>query len=283
MGNQIANYCHYLKFCFCGLALALCSLFAIGARAEIIWHWQDEFTEEERDKLQQWIRQTTHALETHVAPYPFDVHLYFYRADEEDEPVPWANTRRAPVQGIDFHVAPEFSLQAFLDDWTAPHELSHLLIPFVGKRNAWFAEGFASYMQYQVMRAQGVLSTAQIQERYRIRIEKAAQDYRLNKLPFAQAAPTLRKNAEYPTMYWGGAVYFLQVDSALRHRGSSLRQVLAEYVRCCRNNSEGLKDLVANLDRISASSIFSDGIRKNRERQGFPPYRHLFINSAADS
>ncbi|MEW5250535.1 gluzincin family metallopeptidase [Microbulbifer sp. 2201CG32-9] len=246
------------------------------AKAELVWHWQDPFDAADKQKLTKWIDRTVTAVEQQVGPYPFDVHIYFYRRAGRGQPVPWANTRRGRVQGVNFYVDPSFSLQDFLRDWTAPHELSHLLIPYLGRRNAWFAEGFASFMQYQVMQQMGVLTEEQALARYRVRIEKAAREYRESTQPFALAAPKLQRRRQYPTMYWGGAVYFLQADRLLRQRDDSLQRVLARYTTCCRTQTRGLDQLVAQLDRISTSTLFSNLLRDNRSQQGFPRFQNLF-------
>jgi len=255
---------------------------SLSVRAEIVWHWQHSFTASEKRKVQQWITQTVRTIERQVAPYPFDVHLYFYRRTGRGEPVPWANTRRDSEQGVNFHIDPDYPLQAFLDDWTAPHELSHLLIPYLGRRHAWLAEGFASFMQFRVMQAMGILSDEQMLERYRVRIERAAGNYRADAQPFAVAAPTLHRSGQQPTMYWGGAVYFLQIDRALREQGDSLQRVLASYVECCRAGNHGLSGLIAELDRISASTLFSSALRENQSRPGFPMYENLFPVAETD-
>lgn len=256
--------------------------FSFSARAEIVWHWEHTFTAAEKHKLQQWITQTVSTIEREVTPYPFDLHLHFYHRAGRGEPVPWANTRRGAEQGVNFHVDPEFPLQAFLDDWTAPHELSHLLIPYLGRRHAWLAEGFASYMQFQVMQAMGVLSSKQVHERYRVRIERAAGNYPADTRPFAAAAPALHRSGQQPTMYWGGAVYFLQLDHALREQGDSLQRVLASYVECCRTKKHELNGLIAELDRISSSTLFSSALLDNQSRPGFPPFENLFPAAETD-
>ncbi|AOS95616.1 hypothetical protein AUP74_00140 [Microbulbifer aggregans] len=257
------------------LWLLLFCLVTSPARAEIVWHWKDAFTAEEKTKLTRWVSETTAAVEQHVAPFPFDLHIFFYRRQSQREPVPWANTRRSGIQGVNFYVDPDYPLQAFLDDWTAPHELSHLLIPYLGRQHAWFAEGFASYMQFQIMQQMGVLSAEQVQARYRVRVERAARRYRYDDRPFAEAALRLRENSEYPTMYWGGAVYFLDVDKQLRKDGISLRSVLTDYVRCCRVRNHDLEALTQELDRLSRTKLFSETLADNRLQTGFPAFQHL--------
>ncbi len=242
-----------------------------AASADLVWHWEDRFNEGEKEKLTEWITATVAGIEQFVAPYPFDIHIHFHRSSSARQPVPWANTiRRSRRQGVNFHVNPEFSSEALRADWTAYHELSHLLIPYLGRQHSWFAEGFASYMQYQVMQAVGVLTEAQMRARYQERIGRAERRYDLDHMPFTEAAPTLRAMRQYPTMYWGGAVYFLRVDRELRERNKSVVQAVRDFVKCCRSSPRGLNSLVATLDRLSDGQAFRHELDQIRTEPGFP-------------
>jgi len=253
------------------LAVLIYCQSAVGA--ELRYVWEDHFSSAERERLVAWIEETAGAVETLVGAYPMDVRVYFHRLDGSREPVPWANTQRNRSQGVHFHVNPDFPLPAFRADWTAPHELAHLMLPYVGRRYAWFAEGFASYMQYQVMRTMGVLSPAAAERRYRDNLRRAERDYAYPDRPFVDAAPRLRAEGRYPVMYWGGAAYFGQVDAALARRGSSLVAVVRGYMACCRRNRADLAALIAELDRVSGTTVFSEVLTRFRGTPGFPEYR----------
>ena len=58
-------------------------------------------------------------------------------------------------------VNPESSMQEITNDWTAFHELSHLLIPYRGHGDLWFSEGLATYYQNIIQARAGVLSEAE--------------------------------------------------------------------------------------------------------------------------
>lgn len=253
--------------------LGMCVLVALSvcATAQPVWHWEGDFTDQEQSKLTQWIARTVSGVESTVAPYPFDVHIHFHRLAGYDQPVPWANTDRWPRQSVHFHVDPEYPIDDFLADWTAPHELSHLLMPYLGREYSWFAEGFASFMQYQVMVEMGLLSEQQALVQYREKVGRAGDKFNYPALPFAQAASRLRQDRQYPTMYWGGALYFFAVDEKLRQSGSSFVAVLAKYVACCRMPRDSMDELLAELDRLSKSAIFSEQMQQFETRPGFPP------------
>lgn len=249
---------------------AVCSA---SAHAQLQFEWRDRFSEHEETMLTDWLQQTYAALQEAVGPLPFDVLIYFHRADRGSGPVPWAHTQRGSRQGVHFYVNTRQSARSFLSDWTASHELSHLVIPYLGERHAWFAEGFASFMQFQVMRQLGVIDQGEMMKRYLVRFEKARSRYTYDDVPFAEAAPQLRSQGQYPTMYWGGALYFWQVNQALQQQGEGdLIAVLREYLACCRMRRQGLQGLTKQLDQLSDTVLFTSTLTEFRSRAGFPRY-----------
>merc|ERR1711974_75047 len=63
---------------------------------------------------------------------------------------------------IRLYVDTRFGLDAFLNDWTLAHEWSHLAIPFVGDKYRWFSEGFASFIQWQVLFEMGQMNDLEL-------------------------------------------------------------------------------------------------------------------------
>ncbi|MDZ7668152.1 MAG: hypothetical protein U5Q16_01590 [Gammaproteobacteria bacterium] len=245
---------------------------ADAASSALRFVWLDDFAAAEQVKLTAWIQETHAAAVRLTGPLPMPVRVYFHRRDGAREPVPWAHTQRSSTQGVHFHVDPRFPLEDFRRDWTAPHELSHLILPYLGPRHAWFAEGFASYLQYAVMQSMGVLSADEARRRYRRKLERAERGYEHTHQPFVAAAPRLRAEGKYPVMYWGGAAYFMQVDQALAERGSSLQSVLRDYLTCCRRDRDGLYSLLEELDRLAGAAVFSERLEHFESAPGFPRY-----------
>ncbi len=257
--------------CLTGTLLALATF---ASQAHMQAAFEDRFAAREQARLVNWAQRVLGGVESLTAPLPFDVRVDFHRASSAREPVPWAHTRRGTRQGVSFHVNPAFDDTEFQADWTAPHEFSHLLIPYLGRRHAWFAEGFASYMQYQVMQHMGVLDAQEVVALYRQHMARAERRFDLDHLRFVDAAPRLRAAGRYPTMYWGGAVLFLRWDARLRaEHDTTLADVLAGYLACCRMTSRGVDGLIAALDEESGSDIFSDEFSRYSSARGFPQWQ----------
>ena len=162
-------------------------------------------------------------------------------------------------QGVRFVVNPTFPLEQFLQDWTAPHELSHLLIPYLGRRHAWFAEGFASYMQYQVMYHMGVMDWPQVVDRYRRQMTKAAEQLRVcTRIPFpCRCAATARgRPISDPVLGRRSPVSSRWTAACVSAVDQTLGTVIAGYLACCRMRTREL----AEPDRRAGRGLRHHGL-----------------------
>ena len=275
------------------MGLLFYSAFAFGQsdHSGLIFQWQHKFNPAEQSAIKQWLANVEIAQRQLFGDLPFPVYIEVFRASQhtqEDmgEPVPWARTLRSHHrQALQFYLDMRYSDQQRMQDWTAPHEMAHLIFPYLGEKDAWLAEGFASYLQFMLMEQMGVIDSYTRQQRLIQRIQKAEQDYYAsaalqsypkNQLPaFADIAPLLRSSGDNPTMYWGGAVFFLQLDAKLKNRGG-LQSVLKRYLNCCRLQTTSTPELLATLDKLSFSRLFSETYQEFYSRTGFPEYRRWF-------
>lgn len=234
------------------------------AFCKVIFHYSDEFSSVEKEKLENWLNETAVATQRKLGKYPFDLNLYLHRADNSSEPVPWANTERSGEQSVHFHVDTKFALKDFLKDWTAPHEISHLAIPFVGKSNSWFAEGFATYMQNEILLEMKQCTQEDIDKKFEEKIANARPYYQ-EESPFSEVAMNLRKKYRFPQMYWGGAYFFRQLDQILQDEdGRTLCDVMKDYEACCRLEDKSMNDILSSIDKQVKGSPAQDLMRDYR-------------------
>lgn len=263
---------------FCILAGLGCALLILAATAEANprWHWEDRFSDAERENLTDWVRHAHTGLVKLIGDLPYSYDVHFHRSGRSHEPVPWAHTwkywnRRA----VNFYVDPRYSSRDFERDWTAYHELAHLMFPYLGRGGMWFAEGIASYLQYQAMYAAGELSWVQAIERYESRFRAAGKYERLDRYAVVDLAHVGRRSGRNVRLYWGGAAYFMEADRRLHaERGMRLHDVIRDYLDCCfGSRGRGAAGMIRSFDRISDSRIFSEVYAETVKLKGFPPTR----------
>lgn len=217
-------------------------------------HWQHDFSAVEQEKLSQWLAFSSQATLNQLGPYPFAMQLYLYRRAGK-EPVPWANTWREHSQQVHFYVAPQFSKQQFIADWTAYHEIAHLALPYLGRRHAWFAEGFASYMQYRIMQQAGLIGSAAREINAKFAPQRKHYQQQLS---MADTAAQLLSQRRFAASYWGGAQFFVVAERLLQQQGKApLHLQIQRYQQCCRMQDSSLTQLILSLDKLSDSTLFS--------------------------
>ncbi len=244
------------------------------------WHWEDDFSTEEKAKIAKYITAVSQATFNILGNYPFEVHYYFKRSNNENEPIPWAHTlRNKKIQGVRFYINPLFSYEVLYADWTAPHEISHLSIPFLGNENSWFSEGYASYMQYQIMQELGVYTKEEVDIKYHEKIENIKDDYS-DKMIFVENAKALRNRYNFPAMYWGGAKYFMHVDSLLQsEEGISLNDLIKNYQLSNRNEDKNIEMLLHSLDKDLKMPVFMNLYEECNTK----PFIEIYKNKSDES
>jgi hypothetical protein len=132
-------------------------------------------------------------------------------------PVMFGMVVRGGHPGALLLVRPHGDRSALVGEWVAVHELSHLALPFVQRRDAWFSEGLASWYQ-QVLRVRaGLLDERAAFARLADGFE-AARDGNIKRVPH---------------LYWAGAAFWLLADVHLRENGSSVDEALRSIRACC--------------------------------------------------
>lgn len=242
-----------------------------SAQAAPRWYWHDAFTQPEIAGLTSWIDDSRRGFSALFGAPLDDIKIHFHRYPRASEPVPWAETNKGNGRRADFHVDTRYSWNEFRSDWTAPHELSHLLFPYLGDDSRWFAEGIASYLQYQIMYANGTLTWEQTLARYEDSFRAARSTAGFDDVSIVEQSRRASSGG-YARLYWGGAAYFLQADQRLfREHGLRLNDIIRKYGQCCYTawgvDADGM---IAIFDRLSDSTVFSDTYADSVVRPGFP-------------
>lgn len=201
------------------------------------------------------------------------------------EPVPWAYVARGGGPAIHLFVNPSRPAVEFERDWSLTHEMSHLFLPYVASRDAWFYEGVPTYLQNTLMARGGALSAEEAWERMHAGFRRGALT--APHLSLARANERVGFGP-YLRVYWGGAALMLEADLRLRNQSGgkqSLDTALAQLARCCAGEQRrwSADEVIARIDALTGSTVLSEIVRRQFGAEGFPDYEALFARAGVDS
>lgn len=156
-------------------------------------------------------------------------------------------------------------------DWVLPHELSHLLIPFVAREDAWLAEGLATYYQELLRARAGILTADEALANLATNLRAAAHEGTGRTL--CEESRAMHQTSAYRSVYWGGAGHWLNVDVALRKQHApTLDQLLHRLREQARLTPPySAHELLQKLDQLSGTTLFS-ALEQHCEQARFPDF-----------
>jgi len=194
-------------------------------------------------------------------------------------PVPYARVVRDSGESVQFFIDQRQSLNAFNKDWTATHEFSHLMLPYIKYRNRWLSEGFASYYQ-NILMARGEMYSE----------KKAWQKLYDGFMRGKNSTPELSPNSAAHEgasanmkIYWSGAALFFVADLELRlssNNTKSLDTTLDKLQACCLPSDRvwSGSQLMRKLDTLSETKVFSSLHKKYANSANFIDFETAFEN-----
>ena len=197
-------------------------------------------------------------------------------------PVPWAYVSRGGGPAVHLFINAARPATEFDRDWSLTHEMSHLFLPYVVSRDAWLFEGMPTYLQNVLMARGGAISVEEAWQRMHRGFARGART--ASDLSLARASERIGFSGIYERVYWAGAALMLAADLQLRSQTGgrqSLDTALEQLARCCASEERrwGAQEIIARLDEVTGTTVFSDLVRAQFESEGFPDYEAVLARA----
>ena len=224
--------------------------------------------------ISSWIREAADAITTLYGRFPVpSPQILVVPQGPAGEAVPWAQVLRGGGAAAHFFVDQTRPLDEFREDWTAAHELSHMLLPYILRDDSWLSEGFASYYQNVLRARAGMLPRETAWQKLYDGFQRGREGTRGATL--VEASRDMRKRGSYMRVYWSGATNALIADVELRRRSQgqqSLDAALGALAECCLPSDRAWtgSELFGLLDELTAQTVFMELYEQHAESRRFP-------------
>jgi len=240
-----------------------------------------------------WLERVIEAVSSIGDGFPVPAVKVVLHLNEGDEPVGSGWVRRDSPPEIHLRVSAEATLEALVDDWHAYHEFAHLLLPFAGNRDIWFAEGLASYYQYFLQARVGVIGADEAWRRLAAGFQRGFDDPAGRGERLSSLSPRMWRMQAFRRVYWTGAAFFLRVDHRLRvasQNAHSLDTTLAAFADCCIDDGSArwtARTLVEQLGELSLPEVWREEFERAIQDSARPEFgsaaRPLGLHVEGDS
>jgi hypothetical protein len=189
-----------------------------------------------------------------------------------DMAVPFGRVIRDGGETVELLIDEHRPIADYYVDWTATHEFSHLMLPYVQHRQRWISEGFAQYYQNLLLARSGRYTADEAWQK----LVEGLQRGRMSSPDLSpNAAAAIGERNSRMKIYWSGAALALLADVELRRRSNGLQSldgVLEELQRCCLPSARSWSgpELLGHLDAMLEEPVFMPLYRKHADIPGFP-------------
>jgi hypothetical protein len=198
--------------------------------------------------LIQWAQRSANIVAHYFGQFPVS-EVRIILLPVEGARVAGGTTFGTPAPMIRVRVGSGVDAAALLDDWVLVHEMSHLALPDVGEDHAWLSEGLAVYIE----------GVARVQAGNRSIEDVFSEE--LHSMPRGMPGPQsagLDHDHSWGRTYWGGAMFCLMADVAIRQRTGN-RRGLQDAMRAVLHASGGL-GTDWDIDKVFATADAAVGV-----------------------
>ena len=232
---------------------------ALDVRGSTLCVLSDDPAEALRPVVRDWIERSARIVADYYARFPAPLVVLRIQAGPGDG-VRGGRTTNDSGLMIQVSVGRDATAADLAADWVLVHEMVHLALPEVGRLHNWLAEGLAVYVE-GIARAQfGNREITDLWSEYRRSM--------LLGLPHGGEGG-MDQTPTWGRTYWGGALYCLQADVAIREQTGN-RAGLQTALRAILNSTGGyraerdIEEVLRIGDAATGTRVLEDLYRANK-------------------
>jgi hypothetical protein len=235
------------------------------------------FSATERALASQWVQRSAQTVAAYFGRYPVNGGEILL-VPKDGSGVSGGTTFNAPGPTVRVNLGRDTAPAYFQDDWVMVHEMVHLAIPYLPRRNSWFHEGAATYVEI-IARAHAGLTTAdsvwlQLPRNLHQGLPQAG-DRGLDFTP------------SWGRTYWGGAMFCLLADVEIRKRSGNrygLRDGFRGLVASGSNYGValGMDETLARIDKATGNTVLAELYADMRDKPVTPDLPQLWKDLGVD-
>lgn len=167
-----------------------------------------------------WIERSAKAVDAFYGGFPIRRVLVLVQP-QSGRRVGFGTTMGSSGAAIEVPVGENVTPEQLHDDWMLVHEMVHTALPDLTRKHHWLEEGLATYLEPLARVQAGITAPEQVWREWIIGMpqgEPGAGDEGLD------------RTHTWGRTYWGGALFCLEVDVAIRERTGG-RKSLVDVVR----------------------------------------------------
>jgi len=232
---------------------------------------EDASLQKQQQVLRTWIDRSAHIVAGYYGRFPAPLVTIRLQA-MDGSGVGGGRTTNDSGLMIQMRVGREATAETLAADWVLVHEMVHLALPEVGRSHLWLAEGLAVYVEGVARAQSGNRDIADVWAEAR------------RSMPLGLPHPGdggMDQHLSWGRTYWGGALYCLQADVAIREQTAN-RVGLQTALRAILQETGGygfdsdIADVLRIGDAATGTHVMSDLYLKIRATPQTPDLDLLF-------
>jgi hypothetical protein len=238
----------------------------------------------EMEPLVSWVRGTAESIAATYGTFPNpNTSVILIPVGDQtwnsNRAVSFGRVVRDGGETVELMINPDRPIAEFYREWTPTHEFSHLMLPYLDRRQRWISEGFAQYYQNVLLARAGQHSEQSAWQKIYDGLSRGAES-----APGVSPNDAARGSMRNTRMkvYWSGASIALMADVELRRRSGgreSLDTVLGDLQDCCLPSAHAWSgvELFRKLDGLLDEPLFMQLYRRYADADDFPDSQPLLV------